>query len=101
MNTVSARRTDEPAWLSVAGVLDFDTVPALLENLTRALPRSGTVVLDLVGVTGANSAALALLVAVQREARARGLDIRIEHLPAELATIAQVSGLDGILPLTA
>ncbi len=88
-----------PGRLSVAGTLDFDSVPTLLADITQALPRTGSAVLDLAGVTGANSAALALLVAVQREAGIRGLDLGIEHLPTELATIAHVSGLDGILPL--
>ncbi len=52
---------------------------------------------DLAGVTRVDSAGLALMLEWRREAQRRGKNIRFQNIPAQLAAIAKVSGLNGIL----
>ncbi len=83
--------------LRVEGVLDFETVPGLAPRLAGFLGGSPGIAADLSGVTHANSAALALMVDWTRQARAAGCEIRFLHVPAQLHTIAEVTGVDEIL----
>ncbi len=87
------------ARLTLAGVLDLHTVGAVLEPGRRAI--DGVVgeraVLDLAAVRRSDSAGLALVVDWLRAARRRGLDLAIEGAPPQLADIARVSGLDGLI----
>jgi phospholipid transport system transporter-binding protein len=90
-----------PEGLRVEGVLDFGTVPGLVPRLAGFLGRSPRVAADLSGVTRANSAALALMVEWTRQARAAGCELRFLHVPAQLHTIAEVTGVDEILCMNA
>lgn len=84
-------------WL-LTGELEFATVPGLLAGPGRNLGASASEV-DLAGVTRADSAGLALLVAWTRASARAGHAIRFIHVPAQLLSIARVSGLEEILPL--
>jgi len=84
-------------WL-LSGELGFATVPGLLAGPGRGLAAAATEV-DLAGVTRADSAGLALLVAWTRTSTRAGRTIRFTHVPAQLLSIARVSGLEEILPL--
>ena len=78
--------------------LTFATTPDLYlqtgEMFNTPLPR---LTFDLTGVTRVDSAGLALLLEWLREAQRRGKEIHFQNIPAQLAAIAKVSGLNGIL----
>ena len=84
-------------WL-LTGELGFATVPGLLNGSGRELAASASEV-DLAGVTRADSAGLALLIAWTRARAGAGQAIRFTHVPAQLLSIARVCGLEEILPL--
>jgi phospholipid transport system transporter-binding protein len=91
---------NDPDLLRVNGELSFATVPRLLESGAALLAgRRAPVLLDLGGVTRADSAGLALLVEWLRVARGLRTDILYRNVPPQMLAIARVSGLDGVLPV--
>ena len=88
---IQLRDTDHA---SVTGELTFSTAPALLERSVSLKSASGKLIVDLQGVTRADSAGLALLVEWLRLARASGRDIHYVNLPDQLLRVVRVSGLE-------
>ncbi|MDX9766411.1 MAG: STAS domain-containing protein [Ectothiorhodospiraceae bacterium] len=84
----------------LAGELSFASVGSLLPD-GRELLNGGEVVLDLSGVTRADSAGVALLVEWLRQARAAGVTLRYAGLPPQMRSLIDLSDLDDILPLDA
>jgi phospholipid transport system transporter-binding protein len=66
------------------------------DALTAAGPRAA---MDISGLTGANSAALAVLMAWFRQAQALGKSVVFTGVPTELLKIIELSGMAEILPL--
>lgn len=87
------------ATLAVAGRLDHDSVVALAEAgatwLAQRAPAECRV--DLAGVDYSTSAGIALLLGWLRAATQAGKQLRFDNLPADMAAIARVGGLDHIL----
>lgn len=79
--------------IRLAGVLDFDSVPALVDSVTRELGQRERVIVDLGGVTASNSAGLALLLEMSRIMRARQGSIAFHAIPDSLERMAQACGL--------
>lgn len=89
--------------LRLAGVLDYQTGPALREK-GRALICSSSadpLQVDCCGVERSSSVGLSLLLAFTRDAMAQGREIRIAGLSEEMQELARVSGLAEILALDA
>lgn len=89
--------------LRLAGVLDYQTGPALREK-GRALIRSTStdpLQVDCSGVERSSSVGLSLLLAFTRDAMAMGRGIRFGGLSEEMQELAKVSGLADILALQA
>jgi len=84
---------------SLAGELDFGSVPDLLFEVKGRVRGNGAIELDLSDVTRADSAGLALLIECMRAAARAGRSMRFINVPEQLHSIARVSGLDGILSL--
>jgi phospholipid transport system transporter-binding protein len=83
----------------VEGSLDFTSVPAIVTRVSEFLGNGATsIVIDLKGVTRADSAGLALLVEWIRVAHRRHRNIAFRNIPAQMLAIAKVSGLERILP---
>ena len=81
----------------VQGPVTLDTVQPLLEEGIRRF--DGTEVrVDLSGVTDADSAAVALLLAWARDAAVRGRRIRFEHLTKNLKSLIDLYELGELLP---
>lgn len=78
------------------GALTLDTLPALLGR-SAALCGVGT--LDLSGVTRADSAGLAFLLRLQRQATATGRPLRFAGAPAQVQRLAEFLGLGAMLQL--
>ncbi|MDR1228272.1 MAG: STAS domain-containing protein [Azoarcus sp.] len=87
----------EPPVVKLEGTLTFQTVAASLE---RPLP-AGDFIIDLGGVTQADSAALALLLAWLRRAKAGGGRVELRALPESLRALAKLYGIDALLPVAA
>jgi len=81
------------------GELDFASVPALARRGRELFVDGGEVRVSLDGVERADSAGLALLVEWLREARRRQRQIRFTGVPAQMLSLARVSGVDELLAL--
>jgi len=86
-------------WL-LEGELGFATVPDILAHPGADIAAAPAIEVDLRGVTRADSAGLALLVAWLRESERAGQRIAFVNVPPQLLSIARVCGLDGILALS-
>ena len=85
---------------SLSGELNFAKTPQALVQASAALNTSDAaspLVLDLSGVTRADSAGLALLLELTRVVKARGGTLQIEKSPPQLRKLAEFFGLDELL----
>ena len=76
-----------------AGVLTFDDAATVLAG-AQALPLPASGIVDLAGLVHADSAALAVLLALQRRAAAERASIAFTGVPPLLASLARVYGLE-------
>ncbi len=89
-----------PRHFSVEGELTFATVMPLWRKTQPLLARaSGKVIIDLQGVTRADSAALGLLVEWLRLGAKRDLSLSFQRPPPHLITMASAYNLTPLLPI--
>ena len=88
----------EGARLVLSGPVTLANVAALLEEGRRHLAE-GVQTVDLGEVSEMDSALLALVLAWLRDARARDQRLTFANLPESLRTIAQLYGVDRLLPV--
>ena len=92
---MSGFAADGDRW-TFEGQLTFDEATRVLEaSSTLPLPASGVV--DLAGVAHADSAALAVLLALRRRANADGRRLTFASVPPMLDSLARVYDLEEIL----
>ena len=89
----------EGARLVVSGAVTLGNAAALLEEGRRHIAE-GVQMVDLGEVNEMDSALLALLLAWLRDARSRDRTLSFVNLPESLRTIAQLYGVDRLLPTT-
>jgi phospholipid transport system transporter-binding protein len=92
-----------PGVLRLTGVLDFRSGPQLRvsgQKLIRA-SQASKLLLDCTAVDKSSSVGVALLLAFMRDAAAAGKSLVMSGLPSDMQQIAQVSGLEDLLPLQA
>ncbi len=82
----------------IKGELTFATVPTVWQS-AQGLFSGEHLYFDLAQVTRADSAALALVLEWLRLAQARGVNLRLGHVPPQLLAVAKVSGVESLLPL--
>ncbi|MEM7251739.1 MAG: STAS domain-containing protein [Pseudomonadota bacterium] len=87
---------DASGRVRVSGPVVMDSVVMLERELTSALAKAPGATIDFSGVTRADSAGVALLIASMRESNARGEQVAFENLPSQMIDIARVCGLDWI-----
>ena len=76
-----------------AGVLTFEDAATVLDDASRLpLPASGTI--DMSGLEHADSAALAVMLALGRRATVEGRHIVFAAMPAVLESLARVYGVE-------
>ena len=85
--------------LVVSGAVTLGNAAALLEEGRRHIAE-GVQTVDLAEVNEMDSALLAVLLAWLRDARSREKKICFVNLPESLRTIAQLYGVDRLLPTT-
>jgi phospholipid transport system transporter-binding protein len=79
-----------------AGPLTMDSVASVLAASVEAeLPPTG--VIDLERIEVVDSAGVALLLAWKRRAESEGKPLAFAHLPASLASLAQLYGVEELL----
>lgn len=83
--------------ISVSGVLDFDTVPALMKEAEILLKNQPEISVDLADVTDSNSAGLALLLEMIRVTKLQNRTINFKNLPEQICIVANAYGIDGEL----
>jgi len=82
---------------SYEGPLTFDEAgPVLTASQALALPRDGEI--DLAGIGGFDSAAVAVLVALARRAAREERMLRFAGLPPGLSALAELYGVRDFLP---
>lgn len=86
-----------PGVWALRGDLSMATVPSLWTQRQRLFAAGGRVTLDLKAVERADSAGLALLVGLLRTATARGTSLHLVGLPEQLAAMARLSGVAGLV----
>lgn len=84
--------------LQVLGPMVIASAAALKDEGVSALAAGATVV-DLAGVTDADSAAVAVLLAWVRAAQERSQVISIVHSPESIRSLATLYGVADLLPL--
>ena len=87
---------------AIRGELSFKNVVAALDAARAGLNGGeGAFEVDLSGVTRADSAALALLLELSRQARARGRELKCTGAPEQLRRLAGFFGVTEVLALPA
>jgi len=81
----------------VTGVLTFDTVPDWFRQSAGWFAGSGDLLIDLGGVTRADSAGLALMLEWLRRARAANRTLRFASVPDQVQTLIRINGLQDAL----
>ena len=81
----------------VSGPVTLANVSQVLDEGYAAI-RDGAGAIDLAGVTELDSSLLAMLLAWLRAAAQAGRTLRLENLPGGLITLAQLYGVDELLP---
>ena len=82
---------------ALTGEINKSTVPGVVEVGWQVLLGhyvGGDVIIDLSGIIGGDSAALALLLAWQRRSRRHNFQITFVRFPEEFAALARVCGLN-------
>lgn len=90
------RVEEQDEGVRLAGELGTDTVPGVLKQIDGWLG-ADTPVIDLGGITRADSAGAALLLEIQRRARAAGRRVRFCNAPEQLQAILLFCALEQIL----
>jgi phospholipid transport system transporter-binding protein len=88
---------DAPGALRVSGALTFATAASALEAGRTALERNRPATLDLAGVTQADSAGLATVLAWLAHARQKGQALTVANIPTGLEALARVSGVSTLI----
>ena len=86
---------DGARWL-FAGNLTMDSAATVLLH-SRSLPLPVSGVVDFADLTQADSSALAVMVALKRRAVAEGRALTLASLPATLASLAVVYGVEELV----
>jgi phospholipid transport system transporter-binding protein len=82
--------------LALKGELTFDTIPQVLEESAAYVARTDLpdrLTIDFAGITGVDSAAVALLLDWRRVAVKRGKTLVFVNLPANLSALAELYGV--------
>lgn len=95
--TAKLERVADGHW-RVTGALALETVRDLWKRKSALLTPGGQVTFDLAAVERTDSAGLALLVSLLREARASGTTLQFANIPDQLRSLARLSGIDDLLP---
>ena len=86
--------------LALTGALSFETIPGVLEQSAQYAAREDLperLTIDFAGITGVDSAAVALLLEWRRQAAQRGKHLEFANLPPNLVALAQLYGVADLI----
>lgn len=86
--------------LMVSGDLSFSTVMDIWRKSLPLLSALDVYCFDFSNVISSNSAGLALMIQWVKKARGEGKNISFDYLPSQVVSIAEASGVGGILGLS-
>jgi anti-sigma B factor antagonist len=94
--------SEEPGTLilRLAGELDMESVRLVASAVMVAIPTAGAVVLDLGGLTFCDSSGIGMLAAAHRKASDEGTVLTVSNVPAAVARLLTISGMDQVLTVT-
>ncbi len=84
--------------IHIEGELSFTTVPVAYEQTRHCFDRGQHIQVDLNDVERADSAAMALILEWHRLAKKQDVDITLFNVPLILKNIANVTGLNILMP---
>ena len=96
--SVTVTKTGRSACVRVDGDLDYETADEVIEAASQLLARQVGLVdlhLDFGGLTFLDSAALSGLLLLHRRTTQSGVALHLDHRPAFLDRVLQVTGLHG------
>ena len=82
---------------SLSGALNFANAGRLLSAGSASINAREVSVIDLAGVTGADSAGLALLIEWLSVAQAAGQSLRYDNVPAQLLQLARLCDVEALI----
>jgi len=82
--------------LVLEGPVNFETAPALFAQAREAC-REGAALVDFAAVDDVDSAAVAMALALLREAKAEGRRIAIANVPAAMANLVELYAVPDII----
>jgi phospholipid transport system transporter-binding protein len=94
-------RSAEEGHYALTGDLGFDCAVSILAQGEAAFAGKAEVVVDLSGVTDADSAGLAVLIEWTRRCSIAERRISFRRIPSRLGAIARIGGLSQLLPVEA
>lgn len=97
---VLAAKEGEPGCYRLLGEISFATVGAFEKRMDPKLFAHSVITIDLAGVSRADSAGLALLLAWVKIARSQKAKLSLENFPEPLLAIARVGGVEDLLPIS-
>ena len=86
--------------LALTGALSFETIPTVLEQSAEYAARTDLpdrLTIDFAGITGVDSAAVALLLEWRRQAAQRNKRLDFINLPANLLALAELYGVADLI----
>jgi phospholipid transport system transporter-binding protein len=86
--------------LALTGALSFETIPGVLAQSAEYAARADLpdrLTIDFSGITGVDSAAVALLLEWRREAARHGKRLEFVNLPANLLALAELYGVADLI----
>ncbi len=83
--------------VAIKGVLNFDTVGALLGPVSEAIRGGKAATVDLAGIAASDSAGLALLIEWLSVAKAAAHPLHYQHVPPQLQQLARLSEVEDLL----
>ena len=98
MSATDYRFVEEvPGRYALSGAFGFATARRILAEGSAAFADHPSVVVDLAGVTQADSAGLAVLLEWVTWAHREGREIRFQQIPRAIRAIARISEVEGLL----
>ena len=88
--------SDDGSRWTFEGALTFENAEPVLEA-ARTLPLPTRGVVDLSGLAHADSAAIAVMLALKRHAQGQGATLAFASIPATVVSLARVYGVDTLV----
>ncbi|MGR9036276.1 MAG: STAS domain-containing protein [Gammaproteobacteria bacterium] len=80
--------------IAVSGDMTFASIDKRTAKATAFLASAKEITIDMAGIASTDSAGLALMIEWLKYARSKRVQLRFQHVPEQLMTLAKLSGFD-------